>query len=93
MGRLEEGMVRSLKTGSVCTAQACALIPMKKRTLVSTLFLFMVCGRGLLKLGRANYVQYSFSRDYEKSSNGIFYKQSLIFCLVYRKYKSVALCK
>lgn len=58
MGRLEAGMVRSLKTGAVCAAQACGLIPIKKCALVSTLFRFTVCGRGFLKLGRANYVQF-----------------------------------
>lgn len=55
MGRLEAGMVRSLKTGAVCTAQACGLIPMKKCALVSTLFQATVCERSFLKSGSANY--------------------------------------
>lgn len=38
MGRLEAGMVRSLKTGAVCAAQARGLIPMKKCAPVQTLF-------------------------------------------------------
>lgn len=58
MGRLEAGMVRSLKTGAVCAARACGLIPMKKCALVSTLFRFTVCGRSSLKLGRTNYVHF-----------------------------------
>lgn len=39
MGRLEAGMVRSLKSGAVCAAQACGLIPMKEPALVSLDFI------------------------------------------------------